>query len=264
MGINRISLGVQSFQNDKLKSLGRIHNDEQVYQAVDELYKSGLTNFNIDLMHGLPNQSKEDALFDLNEAIKLKPKHISWYQLTIEPNTPFAAKPPILPNDNILESIEISGKQLLEKNDFKQYEISAFAKEGFQAKHNLNYWRFGDYIGIGAGAHGKITYPDKNKIKRIWKIKHPKLYLQSKNYIADSQLIKPEERVYEFMLNTLRLKNGVEKELLNITTNIDFNSIENAYQKAINLGLLNNHKIQIKPTEKGFLFLNDLINLFAL
>ncbi|MCF6766857.1 radical SAM family heme chaperone HemW [Thiotrichales bacterium 19S11-10] len=263
MGINRVSLGVQSFQSDKLKSLGRIHTTDDIYLAVDELKESGFKNYNIDLMHGLPRQNSEDACFDLQQAISLNPSHISWYQLTIEPNTAFEHQPPKLPEEDELFDIESNGKQLLQEAGYKQYEISAFAKNKQYAKHNLNYWQFGDYIGIGAGAHSKVTYPLDNQIKRIWKIKHPKFYISSEHKVAGSEMIKHQEQTYEFMLNALRLTDGVSVDVLENRISTDQNKLKGMIQQAVDKGLLISDSKVIRPTQHGFLFLNDLINLFA-
>ncbi|OIN83025.1 radical SAM family heme chaperone HemW [Francisella sp. TX07-6608] len=263
IGINRISLGVQSFQDDKLKILGRIHNCENVYTTIDEIKNSKISNFNIDIMHGLPNQRFDDGIFDITQAIAMQPTHISWYQLTIEPNTLFAAKPPKLPDEEILESIEIAGKEALAHAGFKQYEVSAFAKNTLRSIHNSNYWMFGDYIGIGAGAHSKITNLKTKQIKRVWKHKHPKIYTQTDKFIKDSNIVTQDEIIYEFMLNTLRLKNGFKLSEFEQQTFLSSNIISQKLQLGIDKGLLELNANQIKPTAKGYLFLNDCINLFS-
>lgn len=262
IGINRISLGVQSFQDKRLKILGRIHNTENVYNTIDEIKKSRISNFNIDIMHGLPNQSFDDGIFDISEAITMQPTHISWYQLTIEPNTLFAARPPKLPNEETLENIEIIGKKLLGNAGYQQYEISAYAKSNLQSKHNSNYWMFGDYIGIGAGAHSKVTNIKKREIKRSWKHKHPKIYTQAKNFVKDSTTLTKQDLIYEFMLNTLRLKNGFDLETFEKQTFLPSNILEEKLQLGIDKGLLVISKNTVKPSDKGYLFLNDCINLF--
>ncbi|KEI34981.1 radical SAM family enzyme [Francisella sp. W12-1067] len=263
IGINRISLGVQSFQDDKLKALGRIHNCTNVYSTIEEIHQSKITNFNIDIMHGLPDQSIEDGIFDISQAIAMQPTHISWYQLTIEPNTLFAAKPPILPDETTLEKIEILGKQLLEEAGFRQYEVSAYARSDLNSVHNTNYWEFGDYIGIGAGSHSKITNLQTKQIKRIWKHKHPKIYTQADSFIKGQDVISKDDLIYEFMLNTLRLKNGFGLKTFEQQTFLNKNDIENILQLGVNKGLLESSNNHVKPTDKGYLFLNDCINLFA-
>ncbi|WP_119343699.1 radical SAM family heme chaperone HemW [Facilibium subflavum] len=262
MGINRISLGVQSFQNDKLKALGRIHNNQDVYQAITSLTNAGFTNFNIDLMHGLPNQSPQDAVFDLQSALELNPTHLSWYQLTIEPNTAFAVKPPNLPDEDTLGVIEEQGKALIQQYDFLQYEVSAFAKDACQAAHNLNYWRFGDYIGIGAGAHGKITDLTTGVIKRHWKRKHPSLYLAEKTFPYGQSIIDKTSLPYEFMLNILRLHEGFSTRQFESATGLKITEIKAPLKKALDKGLLVQQNECYIPSKLGRTFLNDLINLF--
>jgi len=262
IGINRISLGVQSFQNEKLKTLGRIHNSENVYTTIHEIKESKISNFNIDIMHGLPNQSVEDGVFDISQAIAMEPTHISWYQLTIEPNTLFAARPPKLPDEETLEDIEISGKKLLQESGYQQYEVSAYAKDNLNSVHNSNYWNFGDYIGIGAGAHSKITDLKTKKIKRVWKHKHPKIYTQANNLVKDSSIVTKNELVYEFMLNALRLRDGFNLETIERQTHLPRQAINKQIKIGIGKGLLAVSNNDIKPTAKGYLFLNDCINLF--
>ncbi|APC97795.1 radical SAM family heme chaperone HemW [Francisella frigiditurris] len=262
IGINRISLGVQSFQDDKLKTLGRIHNSQNVYTTIEEIHKSDINNFNIDIMHGLPQQNLADGLFDLSEAIKMLPSHLSWYQLTIEPNTMFAAHTPSLPNEEILEKIEIQGKELLDSNGFKQYEISAYAKDNKNSIHNTNYWLFGDYIGIGAGAHSKVTNLDKHTVKRVWKHKHPKVYTQTTNFVKGSNILTREDLIYEFMLNALRLKNGFNLNKFTETTFLNIKDIDSKIAQGIKKGILSNENNILKPTDKGYIFLNDCINIF--
>ncbi|MBK2105867.1 radical SAM family heme chaperone HemW [Francisella philomiragia] len=262
IGINRISVGVQSFQNEKLQLLGRIHNCDNVYTTIEEIKNSRISNFNIDIMHGLPNQSFEDGIFDISQAIAMQPTHISWYQLTIEPNTLFAAKPPKLPDEETLEQIEITGKKLLQQAGYYQYEISAYTKDNLRSIHNSNYWNFGDYIGIGAGAHSKITNLQTKEIKRTWKHKHPKIYSQADNFIKDSNIVSQDDLVYEFMLNTLRLRDGFSFDLFERQTFLSKDTIQNNLQVAIDRGLLKVNKDNVKPTDKGYLFLNDCINTF--
>ncbi|MED7789393.1 radical SAM family heme chaperone HemW [Francisella sp. 19X1-34] len=263
IGINRISLGVQSFQDEKLKILGRIHNTENVYNTIEETQRSKISNFNIDIMHGLPNQSFDDGIFDISKAIAMQPTHISWYQLTIEPNTLFAARPPKLPDEETLENIEVTGKKLLDNAGYKQYEISAYAKNNLQSKHNSNYWMFGDYIGIGAGAHSKVTNLKTLEIKRTWKHKHPKIYTQAKNFVKDSTVITKHDLIYEFMLNTLRLKNGFSLDTFEKQTFLPKYTIQEKLEVGVNKGLLEILGDQVKPTQKGYLFLNDCIRVFT-
>ena len=262
VGINRLSLGVQSFQNDKLKALGRIHSSEEAYAAIASLREIGFDNFNIDLMHGLPNQSEEDAMSDLRKAIELNPTHISWYQLTIEPNTVFFSKPPKLPQDETLWAIQEQGWELLEQAGYRQYEISAYSREGRQARHNLNYWTFGDYIGIGAGAHGKITDLANGTIYRNWKTRMPSDYLSiDKPFEAGRRLLEQDDLPIEFLMNALRLHDGVEHSLFPERTGQELAVMEKGLKEAISKGLLEETRLQ--PTQQGRLFLNDLLEIFA-
>ncbi|MGI9281884.1 MAG: radical SAM family heme chaperone HemW [Endozoicomonas sp.] len=261
-GINRLSLGVQSFQDEKLKALGRIHSSDEACKAIESLRGMGFDNFNIDLMHGLPDQSIEDGLSDLKKAIALKPTHISWYQLTIEPNTVFYSKTPILPEDDTLWSIQEEGWDLLEEAGYHQYEISAYCQPGKQAKHNLNYWQFGDYIGIGAGAHGKMTERETGRIFRNWKTRVPSDYLAvDKPFEAGSRELNAGDLPIEFMMNVLRLNQGVDQSLFQQRTGMAIFGIDAQCQEAIQKGLLEPDRLQ--PTKQGRLFLNDLLALFT-
>lgn len=263
LGINRISLGVQSFNPKHLKILGRIHSVQDVGYSVDELGKAGFTNFNLDLMHGLPEQTASEALADLTEALAFAPSHLSWYQLTLEPNTYFAKYPPRLPEDIILAEIEARGFELLAQHGFERYEISAFARNNQRCRHNLNYWQFGDYLGIGAGAHGKITNIDHRQIIRTTKHKVPKTYLDpQKDYFAETKIIPEAEQPLEFMLNALRLIDGFEMELLKERT-FSETDINHKIQRAQQHGLIEVHDNILKPSERGLRFLNDLIMEFS-
>ncbi len=264
MGINRVSLGVQSFQNDKLKALGRIHNDTQVEQSINLLTQAGFNNFNIDLMHGLPNQNLEDALFDLQSAINFKPTHLSWYQLTLEPNTPFHNNPPALPDEDALFDIETEGKQLIASAGFNQYEVSAYSKSiETRAQHNLNYWQFGDYIGIGAGAHGKLTDIKTGIITRIWKYRHPERYLSKPDFIRGMEGIMHQDLPYEFMLNALRLNDGFKINQFENYTGLPIQTIQPQIDLAIEKNMLKQEKGRIYPSLFGQRYLNDLIDIFS-
>lgn len=202
-GVNRISIGVQSFSEEKLKRLGRIHGPQEAKRAAKLASGLGLRSFNLDLMHGLPDQSLEEALGDLRQAIELNPPHLSWYQLTIEPNTLFGSRPPVLPDDDALWDIFEQGHQLLTAAGYQQYETSAYAKPGYQCQHNLNYWRFGDYIGIGCGAHGKVTFPD-GRILRTTKTRHPRGFMQGR-YLESQRDVEATDKPFEFFMNRFRL-----------------------------------------------------------
>lgn len=260
-GINRISLGVQSFQADKLKRLGRIHNHLEAIAAVTAAQNAGFENINIDLMYALPEQSTTEALADLQIAISLKPTHISWYQLNIEPNTLFFHKPPTLPDDDISWEMQSLGQQLLADHDYIQYETSAYSQPNHQCQHNLNYWLFGDYLGIGAGAHGKIT--QNNQIKRMWKVKHPKDYLDPlKPFIHGEKIITVDELPFEFMLNVLRLHMPIPYELFFNGTGLAKSTIKNNLAKAQDLGLIQNYPNYFETTTFGKRYLNDLLEIF--
>ena len=262
IGINRISIGAQSFQDKKLMALGRIHKSYDIYSTIEQLKEANFTNFNIDIMHGLPNQTRKDALYDLKEAISLNPLHLSWYQLSIEPNTAFAVSPPILPKEKELEKIEIIGKKYLKKNNFYQYEISAFSRSNVsQSSHNINYWHFGDYIGIGAGAHSKITSIKNKSITRYYNRKNPILYMQSKVPYG-KEIVKKNQVSYEFMMNPLRLNKGFSIQLFENKTGIKIDNIQTEINKALSYGLLKHSNRNYHTTTLGKKFLNDLINLF--
>ncbi|OCR26684.1 oxidase [Pseudomonas syringae] len=264
LGINRLSIGIQSFQEAKLKALGRIHNGDEAIRAADMARQAGFDNFNMDLMHGLPDQSQSDALGDLQQAIDLGPTHLSWYQLTLEPNTVFWNQPPVLPEDDILWDIQEAGQLLLAENGYAQYEVSAYAQPGRPARHNLNYWSFGDFIGIGAGAHGKLSHPD-GRIVRTWKTRLPKDYLNpAKPFKAGEKLLSVEELPFEFLMNALRLTNGVDAALFRQRTGLSLDSLASARQQAEQRGLLLADPTRLVATPQGQLFLNDLLQYFLI
>ncbi|CAE6960182.1 radical SAM family heme chaperone HemW [Ectopseudomonas khazarica] len=262
LGINRLSIGVQSFQEAKLKALGRIHNGDEAIRAADMARAAGFDNFNLDLMHGLPEQSIEDALFDLRTAIAQAPTHLSWYQLTMEPNTVFWSQPPQLPEDDLLWDIQEAGQALLAAEGYAQYEVSAYARPGKQARHNLNYWTFGDFLGIGAGAHAKRSTPD-GRILRTWKTRLPKDYLDpSKAYQAGERVLDAEELPFEFLMNVLRLTEGAPVELFSQRTGLPLAQLDGARREGERLGLLQADDRRLVATARGQLFLNDLLQLF--
>jgi putative oxygen-independent coproporphyrinogen III oxidase len=262
-GINRLSIGIQSFQDQQLINLGRIHNGLQASNAVAAAKAAGFININIDLMHGLPGQSLQEGLDDLNTAIRLAPTHISWYQLTIEPNTEFACRPPQLPMDDRIWELQAQGKRQLAKNAYHQYEISAYSQASFPCVHNRNYWEFGDYIGIGAGAHSKLTDESNQTITRVWKCKNPKDYLAGKNnFVGGEQVILNQDLAFEFMLNALRLHYPIPVALIEQRTGLPFSSFEKALVEAKTLGLLRVYKDKLKLSDRGKRFYNDLVSLF--
>ncbi|ASM55226.1 oxygen-independent coproporphyrinogen III oxidase [Pseudoalteromonas nigrifaciens] len=263
-GINRISIGVQSMQNDKLKALGRIHGSDEANYAAEQAKEAGLNSFNLDLMHGLPGQTLDDALGDLKQIIALNPPHISWYQLTIEPNTQFASKPPTLPQDETLWDIQEQGQELLAQAGYLQYEISGYAKPGYQCQHNLNYWRFGDYIGIGCGAHGKVTDANTGIITRTEKVKHPRGYMDLiKPYLFKSWQVEQDDLAFEFFMNRFRLVEPCPINDFNALTQQPLQSQQHALQQAIKTGLLIQTDSHWQVTLKGQRFLNDLLELFV-
>ncbi|WP_024872935.1 radical SAM family heme chaperone HemW [Tolumonas lignilytica] len=261
-GVTRISIGVQSFQPEKLQRLGRIHDPAQAVAAGLQARQAGLRSFNIDLMHGLPEQSVSDALFDLQQAIDIAPPHLSWYQLTIEPNTAFGSRPPVLPEDETLWDIQEQGHQLLQRAGYRQYEISAYAKPGFECRHNLNYWQFGDYLGIGCGAHGKITLPDENRIIRTAKVKHPKGYLDPERAFLDQCWdVEASDRPFEYFMNRMRLFQPIPKAEFSARTNLTPETVEPLFQRAYEQGLLAQNDTEWLVTEFGHRYLNSLLTM---
>lgn len=261
VGINRLSIGVQSFNDEKLKFLGRIHSSKEAQEAILKAQDVGYDNLNIDLMYGLKDQSIDECMNDVMTAISLNPSHISFYQLTLEPNTLFSKFPPILPSDEDIWRIGERGADLLNQKGFHQYEISAYS--ALPSKHNMNYWEFGDYIGIGAGAHGKITNMTSSEIVRTLKMKSPKDYLMSVNKNNQALSIKPVENLsFEFMLNSLRLIGGFNPELYESRTGQSVKLLSEQMREAVSLGLLDVQDNKIKPTRKGLSFLNDLQAIF--
>lgn len=264
LGINRLSIGIQSFQEQKLKALGRIHNGDETIRAAGMARQAGFDNFNLDLMHGLPDQSLDDALGDLRQAIAMKPTHLSWYQLTLEPNTVFWNQPPVLPEDDTLWDIQEAGQALLAEHGYAQYEVSAYAQPGRAARHNLNYWSFGDFIGIGAGAHGKLSHPD-GRILRTWKTRLPKDYLNpAKQFKAGEKALGNEELPFEFLMNALRLTDGVDAALFAQRTGLDLDSLAEGRRQAEQSGLLQVEPSRLAATARGQLFLNDLLQYFLI
>lgn len=262
-GVTRFSIGVQSFQTAQLKALGRIHDSAEAIRAAKLAQQLPLNSFNLDLMHGLPLQDIAGALADLQQAIDLNPPHLSWYQLTIEPNTAFASRPPVLPPDDTLWDIQQQGLALLQQHGYQQYEISAYAKAGQQCQHNLNYWRYGDYLGIGCGAHGKITLPSRNSILRTVKIKHPKGYMDmTRGYTDSREQVEPEDRPFEFFMNRFRLLEPCPKTDFSAYTGLPLSHIAEAITEAEQKGLLTVSDSHWQITDKGARYLNDLLTLF--
>jgi oxygen-independent coproporphyrinogen-3 oxidase len=261
-GVTRISIGVQSFADDKLEALGRIHGSAEAINAANLAHQIGLKSFNLDLMHGLPEQNTEQALDDLRQAIELDPPHLSWYQLTIEPNTLFHFKPPTLPDDDALWDIFELGHNVLTDAGYVQYETSGYSKPGFQCRHNLNYWRFGDYLGIGCGAHGKISFAD-GRIIRTTKVKHPKGYLNLlKPYLDSEQDVAPIDRPFEFFMNRFRLLEACPKREFVSTTGLEIEAVQPTIDWAKEKEYLIETDQEWQITHQGKLFLNELLEAF--
>ena len=259
-GINRISIGVQSFSAQKLTRLGRVHGPDEAKRAAELATSLNLRSFNLDLMHGLPDQSLEEALDDLRQAIALNPPHLSWDQLTIEPNTGFSSRPPVLPGDDALWDIFQQGHQLLSAAGYQQYETSAYARPGYQCQHNLNYWRFGDYLGMGCGAHGKITFSD-GRILRTIKTRHPRGFMQG-NYLDKQYEVEATDRPFEFFMNRFRLLEAAPRNDFTYFTGLDESVIRPQLDEALAKEYLIETDEYWQVTEKGTLFLNSLLELF--
>lgn len=261
-GINRLSIGIQSFQPDLLKEIGRIHSDTEAITAVEAAHQAGFKNFNLDLMFGLPGQTQKQALQDLQMAKDLQPAHISWYELTIEPNTWFHRHPPQRPDDDTLWEMQQAGRTLLEAAGYQRYEVSAYARTQRQCRHNLNYWQFGDYLGIGAGAHAKISDAATQGITRTAKQRHPRNYLDSAHSnarISSSTRIMPGDVLLEFAMNALRLDQGFSPAAFNAATGLSYTGIEPIVNKGVADGLLSHDGNIIRTTPKGQRYLNELL-----
>lgn len=264
-GVNRLSIGVQSLQAEQLTALGRVHNPQQAIVAAKHAASLPLRSFNLDLMHGLPGQSTAAAMADLDQVIALQPPHISWYQLTIEPNTVFASRPPQLPDDDTLWEIQELGHQRLLAAGYLQYEVSAYAKPGHQSRHNRNYWTFGDYLGIGCGAHSKISLPEQNQLLRCEKIKHPQGYLDlTKPLRYKEWQVSDEDRPFEFFMNYLRLFEAVPKQLFCERTGLALTTAEAvlapALAKPAEQALLTDLGDSWEATALGRRYLNSLLD----
>ncbi|SFC26456.1 oxygen-independent coproporphyrinogen-3 oxidase [Marinospirillum celere] len=272
-GINRLSMGVQSFATPQLQALGRIHSGKEAIHAAEAALLAGFDNFNLDLMHGLPQQTPELALADLQQALALQPKHLSWYQLTLEPNTEFFRRPPVLPEEDLLVEIQDAGAELLSAAGYQNYEVSAYALPGFQAKHNLNYWQFGDYLGLGAGAHGKLTRPDPQQagglqLERRWKTRQPQAYLsrllEGRDFLAGSEMITADQRPVEFMMNALRLKEGVAAQLYSERTGLPVDALKPLILALQQQGLWTQDPDRLACSELGWRWLNQVLEKFLI
>lgn len=261
-GVNRVSLGIQSFDDDKLRALGRIHGRKEALAAA-EAAAALFDNFNLDLMFGLPGQDEDAARADLATALTFQPPHLSLYQLTLEPNTAFYKQPPILPGEDLIATMQDALQTRLATAGLRQYEVSAYARAGHAARHNLNYWRFGDYLGVGAGAHGKLTQHDG--IVRLAKTRQPKRYMETAGTdaaIDEQRRLTRDDALFEFMLNALRLRDGFDTALLSQRTGLALADVEGALQLARARGLIEWDAQRIWPTPQGWRYLNDTVALF--
>ncbi len=264
-GINRLSIGIQSFNDGHLKRLGRVHSAKEAINAAEIAHHSGFENFNLDLMFGLPEGTPESSGSDIETAVGLQPTHISLYQLTLEPNTLFHKFPPTLPGEDEIFKEQKNGQKILADNDYQQYEISAYARSGYQCRHNLNYWEFGDYLGIGAGAHGKVSMSLPGRITRYWKEKSPEIYLKNagieqgargNNVVAESEL------PLEFVMNHLRLKQGFSIEKYQSRTGLSVETIRPALMENMEQGLIILENNRYRCSEKGWDFLDAILARF--
>jgi oxygen-independent coproporphyrinogen-3 oxidase len=265
-GVTRVSLGAQSFNDRHLAALGRIHAREETLAAVDELRAASLDNFNLDLMYALPEQSIAEALADLEQAIALEPAHLSHYQLTLEPGTAFERRPPPLPDDETAYAMQVACQARLASAGYRHYEVSAYAQPGRECRHNLNYWRFGDYLGIGAGAHGKVTDPARNRVTRTARVKQPGRYLAAVEPAArvdESRVVPAADLAFEYCLNALRLNEGIDAAAFEARTGLSWSTVGAVVEAAVAQGLVAAEPSgRWAPTELGRRFLNDLQAMF--
>ncbi|SHF80664.1 oxygen-independent coproporphyrinogen-3 oxidase [Microbulbifer donghaiensis] len=274
-GVNRLSIGVQSFEPRQLVNLGRIHSGDEAIGAVDMARRAGFDNINLDLMHGLPEQTEEEALTDLRRAVSLEPEHISWYQLTIEPNTAFYSAPPVTPGSALIASMQGTGRDYLASQGYPRYEVSAYARTGLESRHNLNYWAFGDYLGIGAGAHGKVTLPDEGRILRSRRTRAPRHYLaaaaaeQGSVGLIHSEMAPPhcddierEDLPLEFLMNALRLVAGVPVQLFSRHTGLPLAALEKNWPALQAMELVQPLERRIAASAFGFDYLDEILQRF--
>jgi oxygen-independent coproporphyrinogen-3 oxidase len=263
-GINRISLGIQTFDDVQLQKLGRVHNGTQARNAID-MAKAAVERVNLDLMFALPGQSFEACMLDAREAFSFGTEHLSIYQLTLEPNTIFAKFPPPLPDDDLAVSMEEGIESLLSEAGFERYEVSAFARQGARARHNINYWQFGDYLGLGPGAHGKVSFPDR--IEREVRLRNPESWMQASvlrngSHISEKKIVTRADLPFEFMLNALRLREGVAQDLFYERTGLSYGDIAERLALARQKKLLTPDSLRLQATDTGWRFLNELQSIF--
>ena len=262
LGINRLSIGIQSFNDQLLKKLGRVHSAQEAIHAAEIAHQAGFDNFNLDLMFGLPGASPDSSKIDVETAISLKPTHISFYQLTLEPNTWFHKFPPKLPDDEAIFATQKDCQQILAEHGYQQYEVSAYSKQGLQCRHNLNYWQFGDYLGIGAGAHGKITQALPQQIIRSFKPKSPEQYLSNPHQNGGAELIAVADLPLEFIMNHLRLRQGFTPETYQATTGLTVETLEPALSACLKQNLLIHKNNHYYCSEEGWNFLDNILEKF--
>ncbi|MBL4772788.1 MAG: radical SAM family heme chaperone HemW [Alcanivoracaceae bacterium] len=262
-GVNRLSIGIQSLKDENLQALGRIHSSVQAIEVYHKARAAGFNNINLDMMFALPDQSIEDARADLLALMALKPNHISYYQLTIEANTLFAVKTPEnIPNNDQLEEMYLQGNTLLQSNGYQQYEVSAYARDAQKCQHNVNYWQFGDYLGIGAGAHSKISFGATNDIKRYVKFKHPEVYQRAASgYIQETKLLQASDLLFEYTLNAVRLKQVIKLQDFTMRTGIDSSVLIGKLDCALNMKWVQYQQDTIELTEKGYLLSDEIVKL---
>lgn len=262
-GVNRLSIGIQSFSDLHLQQLGRIHGSDEALRAVKVARAAGFDNINLDLMHGLAHQTQRDAEQDLAIAMELAPEHLSWYQLTIEPNTEFYSRPPTLPADDELADIQQAGEAILAAGGYQQYEVSAYSQPQRRSQHNVNYWQFGDYLGLGAGAHGKITRPATSDIVRLNKTRLPEHYLDAERRFSAAEQVVPEaDLALEFMMNALRLTHGVERSLWSSRTGLPWSVIESKIDDLCARKMIKDDKNRLSTTALGQRYLNEVLSAF--
>jgi len=265
VGINRISLGVQSFSDRALAAIGRIHGRDEVMRAIESLHAADIANFNLDLMFALPGQDPEAALQDVRSAVACAPTHLSHYQLTIEPNTAFHAGPPALPTDDLAWEMQEACSALLLESGFGQYEVSAWSQTGRECAHNLNYWRYGDYVGLGAGAHGKLTLAAEQEVRRRVRVRHPQAWMDAVargDGLAEDRAVGADERVFEFFLNQLRLRSGVRKSQFEARTGLAWSFVDKRVAELAARGLVTDDNGWLVPTDLGWRFSNESQAIF--
>jgi len=263
VGVNRVSLGAQSFSADALRRLGRIHAPDDIWHSIEDARRAGIGSLNLDLMYGLPGQTAEDALLDVETALAAGPEHISLYQLTLEPNTLFHSRPPELPGEDVIWQSFEAGRERVAGAGLRRYEVSAYARPGLECRHNLNYWEFGDYMGVGAGAHGKRTLALDGRILRTRKVRHPETYMTAQSPVQDVVDVAGGDRIFEFMLNGLRLIDGFGEAAFEARTGLIIDTIQPVLRRAQAKGLLARvESSRWRPTDLGMRFLNDLQCLF--